>query len=165
MLLLLLLFPSHFIYFLKVHFKFKSLFKRYCCYYYYFLLILCSCFRFIAVVFFIFNVLTCEALCTCYFNTNARMLIESIISISLVERHTLVLGVPVTAEDGSGVRGEHSLVSVRSAYVPQLHVSILKRGREWEIILNTELHISHALRLTCKTQTDVHVVYSLRFRV
>ena len=59
-----------------------------------------------------------------------------------------VVGVPVAAEHGPVVGGEHPLVAVRPPDVPQLHVPVLKGGREGEVLLHTELDVPHALRLT-----------------
>lgn len=56
-----------------------------------------------------------------------------------------VFGVPVAAEYGAVVGGEHALVAVRTPDVPQLDVSVLKGCGEGEIILHAELNVSDAL--------------------
>lgn len=45
---------------------------------------------------------------------------------------------------------EHPLVAVRTPDVPQLNISILKGSSKGEIILHTELYISHTLGLAWK---------------
>lgn len=61
-----------------------------------------------------------------------------------------VVRVPITAENRTGVSSEHPLVAVWAPDVPQLNISILKGSSKGEIILHTELYISHTLGLAWK---------------
>lgn len=56
-----------------------------------------------------------------------------------------VVGVPIAAEYGAIVGGEHAFVAVGTPDVPQLDVSILKGGGKGEIILHAELNVSDTL--------------------
>lgn len=61
-----------------------------------------------------------------------------------------VIRVPITAEDRTSMSSEHPLIAVRTPDVPQLNISILKGSSKSEIILHTELYISHTLGLAWK---------------
>ncbi len=56
-----------------------------------------------------------------------------------------VIRVPVAAEHRTSVRGEHSLVAVRTPDVPQLDVAILKGSSKCKIILHAELDVPYTL--------------------
>lgn len=57
------------------------------------------------------------------------------------------LGMPVAGEHGPRVRRELHEASLMAAHVPQLHVAVLRHGRERVVLVRAELHVADRLRV------------------